>query len=483
MIGLCILVSVAAFGQIFGRDLRQQHEQEHSRFRSEFKAGSTNAPWLAMDWFSDHGVYFCRVTRDGKVYSARDVGHAIQGGTGISSRFSLDSANRPSLQAVINRLPASAKSVPIERRILVSGIRSNQWFSYVYDRADVPSEVEQLYQLTQACLGWFIPEVQGRPVARLDRKNFTGHLAALAADAPVAISFGQSATNYAYYPPPLMDFWNTEHGLRQIAPAFRGLTSIPTRWNGVALSADGRIAVVAIESGVYAVNSHSGALLWIGEPLDHDNFFGSSLAIGEGGKTLFAAGAHVIERRDLFTGKKLGQLEKNELLVKFLKTSHTATVLLAGFGLANGSASEFALWDAGQNEPALRFSMTGGASVGLSPDGQTLVLNAWPDYELQIWRWRTGEKKAVPLRVPYGASSAYALVWSPDGKKLAAYVGSYPPSIIVYETTTWKPLAQWRCGEIGASSEFEFSTRGTLLQLQEQEINELDVAHLKGLGE
>jgi hypothetical protein len=69
--------------------------------------------------------------------------------------------------------------------------------------------------------------------------------------------------------------------------------------------------------------------------------------------------------------------------------------------------------------------------------------------------------------------------WSPDGKRFAAYLDTYPASIFIYDAATWKPIAQWRCGEIGAHSEFSFQPYGTLLQLQDDAISALDAGVLK----
>jgi hypothetical protein len=75
------------------------------------------------------------------------------------------------------------------------------------------------------------------------------------------------------------------------------------------------------------------------------------------------------------------------------------------------------------------------------------------------------------------------MYWSPDGKRLAAYVDTYPASIIVYETSTWKPLAQWRCGEIMAHSEFGFDSDGTLLHLRDHDLSGLNLTKLKSDGD
>lgn len=456
--------------------------KEHDNFARLFEAGDTNAPLLAMDWFSDHGVYFCRVSQAGNVRSARDAGHAIQGGSGISSRFLLGSTNRLALEAAIDSLPASLKkSLPKERRILISGIRSNHWFTSVYDRAEVPVQVEKLYEITDAYLGWYIPKVNGRNVARLERANFSGHFSTVATDADLAVSFGQWVTNGAHYYPPLTEFWTLEKGIRLAHPPFRGIPQVPSEWQGVAVSPDGSVLAVAIFDGLYVVNAKTGNLLWKAPPLDHDAFHGTGVAIGDKGKTLYTAGAHVIERRDLPTGRKLATLSTNELIVKFLKVSQDGSTLVAGMG--DRSTTSFAVWDSGKNEPALRFASPQSASVGISPDGQTLVMCHWPGKSLEIWQWKKNVKSIVPLRVPYASRSAYSMHWSPDGARLAAYVDTYPASIIVYDTKTWKPLGQWACGQIMARSEFIVKQDGRLFQVMDDQINSLDLDAIKSMSD
>lgn len=486
--GVCLVFTcfaltwLSACGQGSGGSTREGHTQEHKRFASLFQAGDTNAPLLAMDWFSDHGVYFCRVSQSGNVRSARDVGHAIQGGSGISSRFSLDSTNRTVLEAAINALPSSSsKSLPPERQILVSGIRSNQWFDRVFDRANVPAEVEKLYELTGAYLGWFIPKVEGRAVATAHNSNFSGGFAAVASDADLAVSFGQWVTNGAYYHPAVMEFWTLKDGPRQTGHSFNGISQLTSLWERIAVSPDGSSVAVAIYYGLYVIDGKTGKLLWQTGPLDHDSFYGTTVAIGDQGRTLYTSGAHVVERWDLRSGQKLATLCTNQLLVKFLKASRDGPVVVAGFGEFNASATSFAIWESGKNEPSLQFSRSNGASVDISPDGEVLAL--CQRKQLEIWNWKKGEKLRVPLRVPYASGSAYSMCWSPDGKRLAAYVDTYPASIIIYETKSWKPLAQWCCGQIGSHSQFVVKQDGTLLQLMDGRINSLDLTSIKSVVE
>lgn len=53
----------------------------------------------------------------------------------------------------MDQLPKPSRTnLPYERQILISGIRSNQWFHSVYDRAQIPEEVTQLFKVCGADL-------------------------------------------------------------------------------------------------------------------------------------------------------------------------------------------------------------------------------------------------------------------------------------------------------------------------------------------
>jgi hypothetical protein len=76
------------------------------------------------------------------------------------------------------------------------------------------------------------------------------------------------------------------------------------------------------------------------------------------------------------------------------------------------------------------------------------------------------------------------VLWSPDGKRLAVYGDStYPASILIYDTATWRPIAHWDCWKIGQGSEFSFGSDGILYQIRNNELNALDVPHLKSLAD
>jgi hypothetical protein len=73
------------------------------------------------------------------------------------------------------------------------------------------------------------------------------------------------------------------------------------------------------------------------------------------------------------------------------------------------------------------------------------------------------------------------LCWSPDGKHLAACVNTYPWTVIIYETDTFKPISNWPCGAIGSYPIFAFNKNGELFQMMDGVIHSLDVKKLKAL--
>ena len=479
LLSLALFVVLAFWPSLLG-GTRSRHIDQQKHFAKMFSAGETNAPLLAMDWFYEYGNYFCRVSQSGNVRSARDVGHAIQGGSGISSRFALDSTNRPLLEAAINALPASSKkSLPKERQIWVSGIRSNQWFQFVYDRANIPLEVERLYGMTGAYLEWFIPLVGSRPdgvnhaMSQHDPTSFT-----VAKDAPYAVSLcgniglqiwdlnGHSPTkapklNFLHYP------------LDQYANEYPCLTTI---------SSDGRILIFAVRDVMFAVDWQDQKLLWQNNNMQWGNMYrrsGRNLAVGNHGQSLFIFEADSIERWNLVEGTKLGTLATNNTGIKFLQTSFDGRFLIAGFG-----DNSFTIWKTDQDEPVAHFTEPAGADcMAMSADGQRIALNSFGQNKLVVCDWQRGGRKEFALRTPYASNSACSLCWSPDGERLAAFVDTYPCNIIIYDTTFFKPIANWPCGAIGSTSIFGFNKEGRLFQMMDGVINSLDVTKLKPLGD
>ena len=318
---------------------------------------------------------------------------------------------------------------------------------------------------------WYVlPPVQLRPPLRADHGDFF----CVATEAPIAVSAGGH----------FLQVWKLG-SLFQGATAplnlFDGSPSLFEYEHPIVISPDGKIIAVATEYGTYCVDWKSEKVLWETDALEHEGYYGKHLAIGDNGRTLFAAGAHTIERWDLLSGQHHAVLIANETnidgIVRFLKTSRSGKVLIAGFGLNyNQRPQSFAVWEVGKDEPALKFEEKEGASADLSPDGEWIALSRFGTKKVVLFKWRKGERKEVSLQ---NSRSNYSVLWSPDGKRLAVYSDStYPASILIYDAATWKPIAHWDCGKIGQGSEFTFGSDGTLYQIRNNELNALDVPRL-----
>jgi hypothetical protein len=431
-----------------------------ARYKAQFEIGDTNAPLLAMDWFS-HGDYFCRVTQPGAVSAALDVGYAIEGG----HRTKLDAANRFLLVQMINRLPPSSRqTLPRERQIFVCGIRSNQWFQCVYDRANVPPEAERLFAITGAYLEWFIPKV-GPDSGNYRASQSMINSFTVADDAPVAVSTGVNG----------LQVWDVN---QSSGSATLPLKKTPYRadlWSVATLSPDGKIIVFTGEQkNIYAYDRWIKDVIWEIPDADVGNAYNAGnrvFAVGNQGRSLFITEANRIEHWDMATGIKIATLITNQSGVKFLQASRNGSVLVAGFG-----DHSFMVWQTDQDKPVFGFTEPAGAiSMAISPDGRKIVLcTENPRGQLILWDVQTKVREKLPLRTPYASSSASSLYWSPDGKWLAADVDTYPSSIVIYETATWKPVAQWPCGQIMTSSRFGFRNDGVFLELIDHALLSLD---------
>jgi len=199
------------------------------------------------------------------------------------------------------------------------------------------------------------------------------------------------------------------------------------------------------------------------------------MAIGNQGQSLFIVEANSVERWNLADGTKLGTLATNETGIKFLKTSGDGRFLVAGFG-----DNSFTVWKADKDEPISHFTEQAGADcMAISADGQKIVMTAFGQRKLVLYDWQRGERREFPLRVPYASFSAYSMCWSPDGKRLAAYIDTYPSTVIIYDSVNFKPVANWPCGAIGSHSIFGFNKEGRLFEMMDGGINSLDVTKLK----
>lgn len=461
--------------------------RELDRFATYFGTGNTNAPLLALDWFSSpKSIEFCRVSQSGKVYAARNViNRAIQGG----HRVDLDQTSLESLTNAINVLPPPvSQDLPKEQLLVVRGIRTNQWFELTYDRENVPKEVERLYEITGAYLEWFIPKIEGHTIAKNSYDSGSGGQAEIesfhiATAAPVAVSSGGNGIH----------IWDLSRGSSQplsilekdLKANFHGL------WNPAAISPDGKIVAYASEYATFAVDVKTQKILWQTGPLvdmESGGCLTKKLAIGgDKAQYLFIAGARRVERWDLATGKFLATLAANQPTVQFFETSRDGKTLVAGFndaavGGCITMSTSISVWKADEDAPAAHVETGSFTGIGVSPDGKKLALSIFGNKKLLIWNWQKGTTNEIPLRTPYGSiPHAYAMCWSPDKTRFTAYMRSYSAlNLICYDALNWKPLAQWQYGSPGGTAKFDFTSDGRFIGIRGRELSYLDV---KSLGE
>jgi hypothetical protein len=447
-------------------------------FQTLFVKGDTNAPLLAMDWFwGPKTVYECRVSKSGKSYNVRNcIDWALQG----EHTAQLDKAHLDLLVHEINNLPPPPTNTPPQERwLVVRGIRHNQWFKNIYDRADVPAEVEKLYTLAGAYLEWFIVNIDAKRITQLgDGERFLSQLSfnsfSTARDVPIAISAGDNG----------IFVWNLTNGTVQNLLSDKILPINQQYGNTATISPDGNIIVAASDYGVYGMDLKNRKLLWTSDALEHEGGWRiKHLAIGgDHGQFLFAAGTHTLERWDLATGQKLAVLAANQPIIKYLRVSRDGKIVLAGIDertSTDSTTSLFKVWNAKDDKPTAQITTPFTTGVGITPDGQTIVFSGYAQNGFRFWNWKEATTNEIPLRAPYGSSMASELFWSPDKTKFVAYVNTRPQSIVVFETLNWKPLGQWKCGMNMSDAKFEFSADGRFIELRGNVLSALDMPTTK----
>jgi WD40 repeat protein len=323
---------------------------------------------------------------------------------------------------------------------------------------------------------WYVlPPVRMLPPIRAEYGSFY----CVATEAPIAVSAGYD----------FIQIWKLGsffQGPTSPLKLVDGIDSLEGYQHPIAISPDGQIIAIATEYELTVVNWKRQNILWTTDALEHEGYLGKHLSIGDNGKTLFTAGAHTVERWDLLSGEHHAILLKNEINanedIRFLKISKNGKVLIAGFGLPNGTGPlSFAVWEVGKNEPVFKSEEKDGMSVDISPDGDWLAISKFGAKDLSLLKWRTGEKKEAALQA---SNTITSVLWSPDGKRLAACEDSWPASIVVYETANWKPVARWNCPyPDGIYYEFFFGSDGTLYQIRGNELNAFDISQTKSVAD
>jgi hypothetical protein len=148
----------AASGQGLGTSVSsivKRYEDSASRH----KAGDTNVPLLMVDWFFSVNQW-PGVLEEMSCFETRTVNRsgAVSGGHLCISNFGGERGklSQTDLQLLITTMkklpPPPTNSIPTAQKLLIGGIRNNQWFYGAYNRTNLPREVKKLCEIAGAQL-------------------------------------------------------------------------------------------------------------------------------------------------------------------------------------------------------------------------------------------------------------------------------------------------------------------------------------------
>lgn len=420
--------------------------------------GSTNTLLLKMSWFLyPNCVFEDNILTDGQAFAGLFSSMGVQG----SGRRSLNKTNLLDLMEIINRLPlAPTNQPPKERWLLVSGTRSNQWFTSIYDRRNVPLEVEKLFELTGMGLEWSLPIVNS--TTNFSCPSSPGKsILQVAGEASTVASLGLTGAQIS----------DIQGGQESVITnlSFGPLWLEGSLLMSATVSADGRFVAIGRDHEISMFDCVLKKIIWEKSAIvssadqSHNDSVPRHLAITENNKVLIVnrSNGPLVEKWNLATGEILGTLDSDSSGVEAMTTSRDGRFLAVAFG--NGIVH---VWDTETNDPPKSFTDSKWIlSMVFSPDDRLLAISGYGDKRaFEIWDW-PAEKKVLARKnwhtsIPDGIDS---LAWSPDGTLLAANAGGQGP--IIFETKTWQPLACWGQHPIsgGGPTRLAFSADGTLI--------------------
>jgi len=358
--------------------------QEHRQLGERFKAGDTNTPILILEWFiNERYVQSSRVT---KSWLATLADYGRFGGSGRGG-FTLDSAQQEMLIKTINELPVPPLQPPQDRWLLVSGIRSNRWFTCIYDRADIPASVEKLYEITRGRIEWIVADVvTSTNVPGRFQDTWVTSLRA-AKKAPLAISSSAPAAGRSVNG---IQLWDTQNWKEVRIPAIEEFTTWP--WTAVALTSNGQFVVIGAQYVSRDVERSSGAIRWENKLPDINQGPIKQLAFLQDDKRLAVALRNSVEVWDSSNGSKLDVLVTNSPEINLLNASRDGKLL------AVGCAGNVQVWDINKRE-VLQEKIDDPQyiyAIEFSPDGKYLAVSGFSSRgSFVLWNLDT----AIPQKI------------------------------------------------------------------------------------
>jgi hypothetical protein len=445
------------------------------------RRGKPSRLLLRLDWFSSpRVVQFCSVTSTGRVgWGLQSWPRSVK----LGGRKQLDGAELDSLRQAIAKLPAPPPRPNPDRWLLVSGIRTNEWFTSVYDRRDVPPEVERLFAITGAPIIWDVPKVQSSAKTAARHGNWRpSYVDAFktAAHAPVAVS-GNGGR---------IQLWDLRQSPAQQVPDIETFEGTGWRSSVVAVSTDGSLIAAGREQiarEIYAVESATGKVRWQVEvPQSEPDKVLRDLAFVGTNQLLAVRFLNSVELWDTSNGHRHSVLTGVEGEHSGIQSSRDGRYLAVLLDHGNFEPARIKIWDFAEpgsvHEIVESHPAYGIQLFAFSPDNRYLALGSgsyrgnWV-----LWDWAAGTKQLIPLR---GCSGVFSggiaqLAWSPDGNSLVVNPPNGAPWI--YDARTWKPKAEWVFHE-PASYHLAFAWDGSLLALRaDGELNSLNAATLHSL--
>jgi WD40 repeat protein len=379
-------------------------------------------PLLMMTWFHNgdpRDVRWSVVDSEGRTREYQEdlfmgKSHGIRG-RGLDPA---PIANLQELQTSLNRLPAEPKVRPAEGRwLLLSFAQRSEWKTRVYDRGDLPAELETVFKLAKAHVARWLPTVQ--PLRTIGVSNDVNALA-LSPDGRILAAGDQNS---------MVRLWDARDGkdILRIDEHFQSAVK------AVIFLPDGKSLVAASETRIVVNDTATGS-----KKLDwyvRDAYVWSA-AVSQDGKTL-ATGGRPLVLWDLATGKELGRFGEQSNLVWSVTLSPDGKLLAAG-----GEDDIVRVWNLATRGITANLRQTKPTiGVAFDPDGSRLAVAA-SDFSLHFTIWdvaKWGDSGTLECPTDNYTEGASAIAWSQDGRLLA--IGAANGWIQLWQSQPAKPLA------------------------------------------